>query len=103
MDEFSDYINLIPGNWFDLKKYNLEKSEPYNLDRLECEIEDHIIRRTEKLEHIELKYNYNIKTIFDIEFRIDDLKFNKMIELMKTDNNKMLYVLVNLLFMGKVK
>jgi hypothetical protein len=91
MDDYAyDYVNLMPGNWFTLRKMNLQKSEPYDLDRLQNEILNHIANREEKMEEFhgtQKELYFDKSKIKAVELKLDEKKFNRICEIMELETN----------------
>lgn len=80
-------MNLVPGNWFELKNINKLKTKKYTLEELKSEILTQIYDRSEKLAVINrsLLVKYPKSTIDDITFYLDDTKFNEMIKKLEAE------------------
>jgi hypothetical protein len=90
-DDFNyDYVNLMPGNWFTLRKMNLQKSEPYDIDKLQAEILNHIANREEKMEDFgdaARQFMFDKRRIQAVEIKLDEVKFKRIAEIMETETN----------------
>ena len=86
LDE-EQYVNLVPGNWFELKNINRSKTFPYGIDDFKNELINQIINRSEKLETINSPFlnRYKNTKIDDIEFYLPDTKFNEIVAKCETE------------------
>jgi hypothetical protein len=77
----------MPGNWFELKNINIDKIYPYDRESFKEEILNQVSDRSEKLRFINLSFGsaYHNNIIEDIEFYLDEKKFSRMIEILKTE------------------
>jgi hypothetical protein len=83
-------INLIPGNWFELKILNKNKTSIYDINRFKNEIINQIADISEKLSIINIKFSktYKKTDIQDIEFYITDEMFAKINSMLENNNEK---------------
>jgi len=81
------FMYLMPGNWFDLKNINYEKTYPYDIKTLSEEVVNQVNNRSEKLSDINLSFSshYSTNTIRDIIFHLDTNRFNKMADLLNRE------------------
>jgi hypothetical protein len=81
------FIYLMPGNWFELKNINADKTYPFDLDALKEEILNQVNCRSEKLGFINLSFGskYRNNVVEDIVFHLDEKKFSKMVEMLETE------------------
>jgi hypothetical protein len=86
IEDFGDEIllNLVPGNWFELKTYSLEKSEPFNKVRFEAYLRQHIETWHDKIAHIQGVANVDVP-IKNIEFCLTDEKMFKISEMLQNE------------------
>ena len=65
---------LNSGNWFELKSFNKEKSQPYDLFSLQKEIFEQINSREKNLEFINITFGkrYTRTELTDIEFHLTE-------------------------------
>jgi hypothetical protein len=86
-NRMANYVYLVPGNWFDLKNINKDKTYPYDLESLKAEILNQVSNRSENLRHINLNFGnqYKNATEYDIEMRFDEAKFNKISQLLSEE------------------
>lgn len=77
----------MPGNWFEIKNINHDKTFPYDLDALKDEILKQIMDRAEKLSIINIDFGniYPKNTIEDIDFYLDQEQFAEIAEMMKNE------------------
>ena len=54
------FIYLVPGNWFELKNINAEKTYPYDLDALKNEIINQVNTRAEKLSFVDISFTLSL-------------------------------------------
>ena len=78
-------INLMPGNWFELKNIDISKCESYNLSQFKSEILNQISNRAEKLDIIVSNYTSKKIESEDITFHIDKDKFKNLIQYQNKD------------------
>jgi hypothetical protein len=85
MDE--PLISLVPGNWFELKPYLINASQPYTLDMLRGEIYTQVASHEKKLDFIAVKYpkKYAKPVMEDIIITMDEVKFKQAIELIPNE------------------
>lgn len=81
------FINLTPGNWFELKNIIQDKTHPYDIDAFKKEILDQVNNRSEKLSIINISFGsrYAKTTIEEITFHLAKDKFNRMIKMMQNE------------------
>lgn len=83
----NEFMYLMPGNWFELKTINSNKTYPYDLEMLKTEILNQVNNRAEHLSFINntnwLQKSTNAK-IVDITFHLDKHKFNTMAKILST-------------------
>jgi hypothetical protein len=82
-----DFIYLIPGNWFELKNINMDKTIPYDIESLTSEILNQVHNRAENLKIIDITYGKVYKNIKneDICFYFDEKKFQKIAGILVTE------------------
>ena len=87
INENENFVLLCPGNWFDLRTFNKEQSQPFDLFSLQKEIYDQVNARDKNLEFIKESYpnGYGKSELSDIEFRLNDSTINKFSKMMKTE------------------
>lgn len=83
----SDYICLMPGNWFELKNIIKEKTQPYDQFTFQDEIINQVNTRAEKLDFINISFGYKQHCLSEeIHFYLDEDKFSKMSELIQSES-----------------
>lgn len=80
MSSNNDFIYLVPGNWFEIKNIDTEKTYPFDLESFKTEVINQIYNRNEKLDFINISFgNEQCKnTIDEIIFYLDNEKFSNM-------------------------
>ena len=81
------FIYLIPGNWFSLQTFKIEKANPYDIEMFQKEILEQVENRSDKLSFIDITFasKYREKTIESIDFHLDKKKFAAMIKMMSDE------------------
>lgn len=76
-------MDLVPGNWFELKKLS-KKTRTYSLDELINEIREQVNNHATKLDFINISFakKYQKNSIEDITFYLDNNKFERLKELL---------------------
>jgi hypothetical protein len=87
MTDKDKFMYLMPGNWFELKNINLNKSFPYDINMLKEEILSQVNNRADKLSFINLTFGkkYGKSVVEEIIFYLDENKFSGMIEMQKSE------------------
>ena len=83
MNKESEFIYLVPGNWFELRNINIDKIYPFDIDEFQREILNQVNSRSDKLSFIDIAFGkkYSNNTIENIDFYLDKNKFNNITEL----------------------
>lgn len=83
----TDIICLMPGNWYELRKFNLEKTIPYDINSLKEEILSQVNDRYNKLNFIEISFfsKYAQKNIESIDFYINKEKMKCMNQFLQNE------------------
>jgi len=83
----TEFIYLIPGNWFELKTINKEKTQPYDQVMLAEEILNQVFNRSENLSVIDINIGkrYQKIDIEDITLNVTSGKFNMIAKLLETE------------------
>jgi len=83
----NEFMYLMPGNWFELKNINHDKTHPYDQDTFIKEIFDQVTNRSDKLNFIELTFGkkYSKSVVQDIQFHLDEKKFKMMSQILQTE------------------
>lgn len=76
----TEFIYLVPGNWFELKSINSNKTQPYDLQMLEDEIMNQVLNRSENLSQIDIKFfsKYKNINIENIDLNLTKEKFDRI-------------------------
>lgn len=82
------FIYLIPGNWFELRTMNPEKTYPYDLQSFKNEIINQVNSRSAKLSFINISFGsrYSKCQVDEISMHISEDIFNKISELLSKEN-----------------
>ena len=85
--EKTEYIYLMPGNWFELKNIIADKTNPYDIDMFKTEILDQVNNRAEKLDFINVSFGimYKDARLEDITFHLDKEKFNRIAQILSSE------------------
>lgn len=85
--EDSDFIYLVPGNWFEIKNLVMDKTYPYDMEAFKNEVINQVTNRSEMLSLINMSFGnkYTKNSIDDIEFYLDEEKFMKIASLLKSE------------------
>ncbi len=83
----SEFIYLVPGNWFEIKNIDQDKTCPYDIENLKAEITNQINNRNEKLDLINISFGgtHGKNIIEEIIFYLDEEKMATMIKIMSTE------------------
>jgi len=87
MTNNSEFIYLMPGNWFELKNINSEKTCPYDIDNLKQEILNQVSTRSDKLGFINISFGtkYAKTNIDNITFHLDKKKFHQIADSLSSE------------------
>lgn len=87
MSDNSEFIYLMPGNWFEIKNIDADKTHPFDLENLQVEISNQINNRNEKLDFINISFgNGRGKNIVEETiFHLNDSKFAVMSKILSTE------------------
>jgi Poly(ADP-ribose) polymerase catalytic domain. len=79
-----EFIYVMKGNWFELRKYDPDKTFPCDRETLQNEILEQVNSRSEKLDFIDISFgqSYRNKIVEDIIFDLDQNKFQSIAEKM---------------------
>lgn len=77
----------MPGNWFELKNTNTDKTVPYDIEMLKEEITNQVNNRSEKLNFIDISFGkkYKKNTVDDIKFHLDENKFAQIANMLQSE------------------
>jgi hypothetical protein len=87
MSDNLEFIYLMPGNWFETKNIDTDKTCPFDLENFKAEMTNQINNRNEKLDFINISFSggagHNI--IEEILFHLDETKFSTMAKILTTE------------------
>ena len=80
-------LNLVPGNWFELKNINKEKIDSYDIDSFKKEILSQVNDRSEKLDFVDRTFlaKYPKAHIDEITFHLDNSKFKRLAKILESE------------------
>lgn len=83
----TEFICLEPGNWFELKSINKKRTTPYDLNKLQEEVMNQFLNKSDNLKIIDISFGqiYKNITIADIKIELDNKKFNKISGILESE------------------